>query len=121
MSPFLNKLAEKSILCKNSFTAGNPTEFALPSLMTSTNLLDNGGFLRGISNRKTTLAEVLKKNDYDTVGIFSCYERSISKYERGFEKVYHLFDLNRFCKDIENAIPFYQKCLKPTKCLSKSA
>lgn len=111
-TPFLNKVANESMLCKKAYTAGNPTEFALPSIMASSYLLDNGGFADGISNREKTLAEVFAENGYDTVGIFSCYERSSSQYGRGFKKEFHLYDINRFCKDIENAIPFYQRSFK---------
>lgn len=108
-SPELDRLSKNSLFCTNTFTLGNTTEFSLPGFLASSFLLDDGGYAKGIANRKITLAEVLKEDGYKTSAFFSCYQRSASKYDRGFDEFFKPYDPNIICKDIGNIVPFYQK------------
>ena len=110
LTPFLNQLAQKSLVYKNVFSNGNNTEFALPGLFSSSHLLDDGGYFSGIAQRGNTLAGTLKKNGYRTAAFHPLYVRSTSGgYTRGFHDFFHLFDINLFLKEINNTVPWYQK------------
>jgi len=64
--PTISKMSENSIYCANAITHSGPTQFALPSLFTSTLPLDCGGYDEGIKNRKNSIVAVLKEKGYNT-------------------------------------------------------
>jgi len=111
----LDNIANSSTRCTNTFTGGNPTEFSLPYLLTSSYLLDHGGYANGIEHRPITLAEVLSNNGYRTAYISGLYERSSGAYARGFDDVYKIYDFNKLPVDIENTLPHYRKLNKDNK------
>jgi arylsulfatase A-like enzyme len=108
-SPFIDGISSNSLFCTNAFTAGNPTEFAVPALFASSRLLDYGGYAQGISHRPATLAEAFEGAGYDTTAFFSFYRPSSNRYGRGFRSAYHIYDINVLLKDMKNVIPWYQK------------
>jgi hypothetical protein len=117
-SPFLDSVSESSILCTNAFTVGNPTEFALPGLLSSSRVLDYGGYSNGISDVPISLAEVFRENGYATTFVSGLYERSSGSYSRGFDNKFHIYDYNKIPVDIQNTLPHYKELLR-TKSLSK--
>ena len=95
-SPTLDKLSEEGLCLDNIFSAGCATQFALPSLFTSTLPLDNGGYERGIQKREKSFVEVLKDHGYKSAGFFSAYYgTSFFCYDRGFDE-FHEFISPRF-------------------------
>ncbi|MCB4790679.1 MAG: sulfatase-like hydrolase/transferase [Elusimicrobia bacterium] len=114
-SPNIDKLLSSGLTLTNAFSTGCATEFAYPTLTTSTMSLDNGGYACGISGREITIAEVFKKEGYRTSIFFDDYYRSPSKYSRGYDDVFLLFDLIRFLADVGDTIPYFSNMLKNGK------
>ncbi len=111
-SPILDELLSSGLVFTNCYSTGCPTEFAYPSLTTSTLPLDHGGYGEGIKNREVSIAEIFHKEGYRTGIFFEDYFRSTTKYDRGFNDVFLLYDLNRFMADINDTIPYYANKLK---------
>jgi arylsulfatase A-like enzyme len=110
ITPFIDELARNGLVYKNVFSCGNNTEFAMSALLSSSYLLDNGGYFSGINNRDDTLAEIFEANGYCTAAFLPCYMRSISGgFSRGFKDYFFIFDFNLFLKEINNTVPWYQK------------
>ena len=94
VTPFLDTLARKGILCNNLFSAGCPTQVAFPSIFTSTLPLDYGGYSEGIHNRPSSFVEILQSNGYETFGVSSVHSGSSHYgYDRGFDKYINLIDI----------------------------
>lgn len=108
-TPEIDFLAKTGWLCKNAFSMGNPTEFALPGLFSSSYLLDNGGIENGISNRQFTLAEILKYEGYNTAAFFPIYRPFSFGYDRGFNEFYNLYDPNVIGKNYLNSWKYYSE------------
>ncbi len=107
-SPVIDSLASSSLSLTNCFAAGCPTDFSLPSLMTSSLPLDFGGCTYGLKNRPKALAEVFKENNYHTV-FFKCNELPEHwGYHRGYQEVYGFFDISIFHLDIILYTRFYR-------------
>jgi uncharacterized sulfatase len=84
VAPTIKWLGNNGISCSNTFTNGPPTQFAFPSIFTSTMPLDFGGYDRGIKDRMVTLAEVLKEHKYSTAAFsISPWLSSFYGYNRG--------------------------------------
>tara|TARA_Y100000591_G_scaffold242646_1_gene213424 strand:+ start:4141 stop:5820 length:1680 start_codon:yes stop_codon:yes gene_type:complete len=109
--PGIEALQNNSTNCINTFSMGNPTEFALPGLFSSSYLLDNGGYRYGISNSKVTMAEKMQENGYQTVSLFSIFRPEQDGYSRGFDDFYHLYDICVTEKNLYNTINWYRKKL----------
>ena len=118
-TPFLDTLAQNSMVYSNTFSMGNPTEFAIPGIHASTNLFDFGGISKGISNRPLTLAEVLEKKGYKTCAFFPIYRPFTHGYERGFSDFYRLYDIDIIEKNFINSINHYKKKIKSNKLKKK--
>lgn len=92
-TPFLNTLAEEGIIFPAAFAVGPVTPVSFLSLMTSTYPLMYEGYT-SISDERTTLAEVLAENGYDTAAFHSNpYLSRFYKYDRGFHTFYDSFEL----------------------------
>ena len=112
VSPTIHKLAKSSLNCTNTFSMGNPTEFALPGLFASAYLLDYGGYRNGISNNPITLAETLKKNGYETCAFFNVFRPIKDDYERGFDHSYKNIDFQVIEKNLMNTANWYKDQFK---------
>ena len=102
-SPTINYLAKNGINCVNTFTHGCPSQFAFPSIFTSTLPLSNGGYDRGIKDRDASLVEVLRDNNFYTCGFSTSYW--ISKffyYHRGFTEFHQVLGIDYFWKNIKS-------------------
>ena len=94
ITPNLDKICKEGFSANNHFANGCPTDMSFPSIFSSTYSLDFGGFNSGIKNRPSTLAEVLKKNNYQTFGITTAHPSSSHfGYNRGFDHYENLLDL----------------------------
>jgi len=81
-SPNIDKIARKSIFCENAFTHGINTLSSLPSLLSGTYPLMLGFDIQ----RKITIAQILKKNRYRTIGLHSnAAVTAAGGYGKGFD------------------------------------
>ena len=109
IAPTIQSLAKSSLNCTNTFSMGNPTEFALPGLFASSYLLDYGGYRNGISNNPITFAEVLKKNGYQTSSFLNVFRPVMDGYDRGFDQSYKTIDFQVIEKNLMNTANWYKK------------
>ena len=109
VSPIIHELAKSSLNCTNTFSMGNPTEFALPGLLASSYLLDYGGYRHGISNNPITFAEVLKNNGYQTCLFLNAFRPIKDDYDRGFDYSYKLVDFQVVEKNLMNSAKWYKE------------
>ena len=109
IAPTIQSLAKSSLNCTNTFSMGNPTEFALPGLFASSYLLDYGGYRNGISNNPITFAEVLKNNGYQTSSFLNVFRSVMDGYDRGFDQSYKTFDFQVIEKNLMNIANWYKK------------
>lgn len=109
IAPTIQSLAKSSLNCTNTFSMGNPTEFALPGLFASSYLLDYGGYRNGISNNPITFAEVLKKNGYQTSSFLNVFRPIKDGYDRGFDQSYKTIDFQVIEKNLMNTANWYKK------------
>jgi len=109
VSPFLNEIAQESLYCSNTFSMGNPTEFALPGLFASSYLLDEGGYRYGISQNEITFAEVLKENGYSTSVFMTAFRPKLDSYDRGIDDFFNLIDIQVTEKNLMNTANWYRE------------
>ena len=109
VSPTIHELTKSSLNCTNTFSMGNPTEFALPGLLASSYLLDYGGYRHGISNNPITFAEVLKNNGYQTCSFLNVFRPIKDDYDRGFDYSYKLVDFQVVEKNLMNSAKWYKE------------
>ncbi len=87
-TPFLDELANKSLSFHNMYTQAPYTEAAFVSTLCGENVLDNGGYLLGLENCKTSYASTLKTKKYHTLSTLSPYIMSKSYIKDVDEYVY---------------------------------
>jgi arylsulfatase A-like enzyme len=86
-TPFLDWLAQKSLVFRNATAAGTPTYYSLPAVMASRYPLALGRDLIGLAPDESTLASVLQESGYATAA-FSAGNPYIGAqfgYDRGFD------------------------------------
>jgi len=86
-TPFLDCLAEESVVFENAIAAGAPTYYAMPPMLASRYPLALGRDVLGIAPEESTLASVLQESGFATAA-FSAGNPYISPrfgYDRGFE------------------------------------
>ncbi len=84
-SPHIDALAEKSLIFQNAFSTGPGTRQSFPGILTSTYPLMHGGY-ELLSDERTSIAQVLKKKQYDTGGFSSNIQLSrLYNYDKGFD------------------------------------
>ncbi|MDC0033832.1 sulfatase-like hydrolase/transferase, partial [Alphaproteobacteria bacterium] len=97
ITPSIDQIFARGLRLSNMFTHGCPTQFASPSIFTSSLPLDCGGYDFGIRNRQKSFVECLREAGYWTVGYaLSGPLTNFYAYHRGFEEYYHLQDLSVF-------------------------
>ena len=88
-TPTIDKLLNNGLCLTHCFSNGTNTQFALPSLFTSTLPLDKGGYEYGIKDRQKSFVEILKNEGYNTAGFPNgYYGSSFFHYNRGFDDFY---------------------------------
>ena len=91
LTPNINNMAKNGLLFTRAFANGPGTNQSFPALMTSTYFFMHNGF--HLSPHYDTLAEVLRRNGFKTVGFHS--NPFISKtfgWDRGFDEFYDFMD-----------------------------
>jgi hypothetical protein len=92
--PNINMLADNGIACSNAVTPSGPTQFAFPSIYTSTLPLDYGGYDYGIKYRPNSITKILRSYDYNTFGFATNFWISeFGNYNDGFNKYINAFDI----------------------------
>lgn len=111
--PVIHSLATQGINCVNSFSNGQPTQMAFPSIFSSTMPLDCGGYDHGVRHRKTTLPEVLRGNGFKTVGFSTVnFLGKYYDYDRGFDELYEIYNIKRFWNSFyKNYFSYFVKLL----------
>ncbi len=90
-TPFLDSLAEESLIFSNAIVAGAPTYYSFPAIMASRPPLALGRDALGLAPGEPCLASVLKQAGYATAS-FSAGNPYISSqfgYEQAFDTVQH--------------------------------
>lgn len=87
---------------------------AFPSIFTSTLPLDYNGYNRGIGDRETCLAEVMKRNGFHTIGFSTVnFLGDFYHYNRGFDELFEIYNIKRFWKSFDkNFISYYTEMLQ---------
>jgi len=92
--PNINRLADNGIACSNAVTPSGPTQFAFPSIYTSTLPLDYGGYDYGIKYRPDSITKILRSYNYNTFGFATNFWISeFGSYNGGFNKYINVFDV----------------------------
>lgn len=116
-TPYIDELIEKSFNIKNMYSQAPFTEAAVMALLTGSDTMDNGGYLKRFKHAKKTVAEVFSENGYDT---FHQYQPHIypSSLKRGFNSLYYsvVFDFNALW---EYRLSYYSE-LKNSEKLTKN-
>jgi len=87
---FFRSIIKNSIIFRNAFANGAGTPACFPAIMTSTYPLMYGGY-KGISRERITIAEVLRRENIQTIGILNnAYLSKYFGYDRGFDIFYDL-------------------------------
>lgn len=88
VTPFLNKLLEKSTYFEKIYSLAPYTEASQVTILGNERTLENGGYLLGNKECKKTIFELYKENGYYTIFSYSPYIYSKS-YLRGVDKFYY--------------------------------
>jgi arylsulfatase A-like enzyme len=86
-TPFLDSIAKESYVFRKAVTAGAPTYFSLPSILSSRYPLDLGRDIVGLAPGEITLASALQSQGYATA-CFSAANPYVSNafgYQQGFD------------------------------------
>ena len=122
-SPTLDRLADESLCLENCFSTGCTTQFAMPSIYTSTLPLDKSGYEYGIRDREKSFVEILQGHGYRTAGFYSAfYGTSFFSYDRGYDDFFELIRpqfiqnfkrnyLNHFKHDLEVGAKSIDECV----------
>jgi len=110
----IDELLSSGLTFSNCFATGCPTQFSIPSILSSTLPLDKGGYREGINNRDITLTEILRKEGYKTASFYT--DVNWLDYRRGFEDCFLLFPLRRFFDWVnEYTVDYYVKLYQTGK------
>lgn len=108
--PTLEWLAINGIYCKQAVTHSGPTQFALPSVFTSTLPLDFGGYDDGIKNRPVSLPEIFKQYGFKTSGFhMDSWSSDLGGYSRGFDEIGNLFEIDKLWSNAGLYFEYYQR------------
>lgn len=86
-TPFLDCLAQESLVFRNAIAAGSPTYYSLPAMLASRHPLALGRDLIGFAPEESTIASVLQESGFATAA-FSAGNPYICPqfgYDRGFD------------------------------------
>jgi arylsulfatase A-like enzyme len=120
LTPFLNELAQESLIFTNAYATGPSTCFSFPGILTGTYPLSFEGWDKKTFpalEQRPYLPEILQKNGYQTMAVLDCpFLSSFFGYDRGFDTFrdlgaeHHDFQ-NRQVPLKNNQIPpFLERC-----------
>ena len=91
-TPFLDSLAQNSIVFRNAVAAGTPTYYSFPAILASRYPLALGRDLVGLAPGESTLASVLSESGFETAAFLAAnpYLSPRFGYDQGFQ-VFHDF------------------------------
>lgn len=94
-TPFLDSLAEKSVMFSNAIVAGAPTYYSFPAIMASRYPLDMGRDVIGIAPGETTIATALRDSGYSTAAFLAGnpYLSPRFGYDTGFDIFHDFLDI----------------------------
>jgi len=111
--PTLEWLARNGVYCTQAVTHSGPTQFALPSVFTSTFPLDYGGYDDGIKNRPISLPEFFKQYGFRTFGFhMNSWSSELGSYSKGFEETVNLFEIECVWRDAGLYYSYYNNIRK---------
>lgn len=90
VTPFLNKLSEKSLHFNNMYSQAPYTEASLVNILGCERTLENGGYLFGNGNVEKTLFSYYKQYGYRTISVYSPYV-----YSKGYLREVDAFYFSR--------------------------
>jgi hypothetical protein len=95
INPCLTKLASNGTYFSNFFSTGNPTEFSMPSMFSSSLPLDFGGYQFGLKNRPDNLFNYLKQNGYASLLLSNSHILDrVFGFDKGFDLVANMYNLD---------------------------
>lgn len=101
LTPNLDQLCIDGVTAQNFFANGPATQFAFPSIFTSTLPLDHGGYNSGILSRPVSLPEALGRGGYECWGVVTGHPCSSRfHYNRGFATFYDMVDLYQWFRSV---------------------
>lgn len=101
LTPTLDQLCADGVTAQNFFANGPATQFAFPSIFTSTLPLSHGGYNSGILSRPVSLPEVLSRAEYECWGVVTGHPCSSRfHYNRGFSTFYDMVDLYQWFRSV---------------------
>jgi hypothetical protein len=111
--PTLSDIAYNGICCVDAVSHSGPTQFALPTVFTSTLPLDCGGYDNGIMDRPVSLPEIFKDYSYKTHGwATNDWISDLGGYSRGFDELINVFDLANAWRNADLYYSYYDRILK---------
>lgn len=103
LSPFVDSLAEKSLVFENCLSVGPYTQASFPGLLTSGYFLDYGK-PSGLASQRTLVSEPIRKAGFTTAAFHSNpYCSSFFGWNRGWDVFYDSMD-----DDVSEQIPYIQ-------------
>src|SRR5262245_42133300 len=87
-TPFLDSLANESLVFSAAIAGGSPTYYSLPAILASRSALALGRDLLGIAPGEETLASALRKAGYATAAFVAAnpYISRRTGYDTGFDE-----------------------------------
>lgn len=104
-TPFLDSLAESSMVFSQALVAGAPTYYSFPAIMASRHPLSLGRDVIGISPGESTIATTLRENGYSTAAFIAGnpYLSPRFGYDAGFDVFHDFLDVALPHLEINNA------------------
>ena len=110
--PALYEMALNGVNCINAVTNSGPTQFAYPSIVSSSNPLDYGGYDDGVIDRPDIISEVFSQLGYETFSFGAdCWISEPNGYKRGFNSFENIFDIDTIWKNAEIYLSHYRRLL----------
>src|SRR5215469_4597582 len=94
ITPFLNSLAESSVVFSDAIVAGAPTYFSFPAIIASRYPLGLGRDVLGIAPGEPTIATALREAGYKTAAFVAGnpYLTARFGYNQGFDRFHDFLD-----------------------------
>jgi arylsulfatase A-like enzyme len=89
-TPFLDSLAQDSIVFRNAIAAGTPTYYSFPAILASRYPLALGRDLVGLAPGESTLASVLSESGFQTAAFLAANPYLSTRF--GYDQGFQMFD-----------------------------
>ena len=111
--PAINEMASHGIHCVNAVSNSGPTQFAYPSIVSSSSPLDFGGYDEGVMDRPEIISETFSQLGYKTFSFGAdCWTSKVNGYNRGYESFENVYDVDTIWKNAKIYLSYYRKLLK---------